>query len=124
MKIPKRDVVKFVIKSVLRRKSAGSQEELSEMVNAELRKVDSDYSISGKRLRKIALTIKEVKIAVGVKKGASPKKCPSCSSSLKKTWDRNLKGRKVLRNLICNKCEYKGASGKWLPRKYGFSISR
>ena len=124
MKIPKKDVVKFVIKSVLHRKSAESQEELSEMVNADLRKVDKGYSISGKRLRGIALTIKEVKIEVGVKKGSSPKKCPSCSSSLKKTWDRNLRGRKVLRDLTCHKCGYKGTSGKWAPRKYGFSISR
>ena len=124
MKIPKRDVVKFVIKSVLHRKSAGSQKELVHKVNAELRKVDKGYSISGKRLREIALTIKEVKIEVGVKKGRSPKKCPSCSSSLKKTWDRNLRGRKVLRGLTCHKCGYKGVSGKWAPRKYGFSLRR
>jgi predicted RNA-binding Zn-ribbon protein involved in translation (DUF1610 family) len=124
MKIPKRDVVKFVVKFVLHRRSADSQEELAEMVNTELRKVDKAYSISGKRLREIALTIHDVKIEVGVKKGEAPKRCPSCSSSLKKTWDRNLKGRKVLRDMICHKCGYRGSTGKWSPRRYGFSLKK
>ncbi|UCD03277.1 MAG: hypothetical protein JSV63_01415 [Candidatus Aenigmatarchaeota archaeon] len=124
MKIPKRDVVKFVVKSVLSKKSAGTQQELSGLVNAELRKVDPDYSVSGKRLREIALTISEVKIEVRVRKGGTPKRCPSCSSSLKKTWDRNLRGRKVLRDLICHKCGYRGTTGRWSPSKYGFSMKK
>ena len=124
MKIPKRDVVKFVIKSVLHRKSAGSQEEFAELVNRELRKVDEEYSISGKRLREIAISMPEVKIGVAVKKGETPRRCPSCSSVLKKKWDRNLKGRKVLRELMCQKCGYKGNTGKWVPRKYEFRVEK
>jgi predicted RNA-binding Zn-ribbon protein involved in translation (DUF1610 family) len=124
MKIPKREVVKFVIKSVLHRRTADSQQELVEMVNKELRKVDSEYSITGKRAREIALSIPEVKLTVSVKKGGLPKKCPSCGSTLKRTWDRNLRGRKVLRDLKCTRCGYRGAAGKWLPRKYDFSMGR
>ncbi len=124
MKIPKKDVVKFVIKSVLHRKTADSQEKLVELVISELRNVDPDYSITGRRVREIALSIPEVKINVRVKKGGVPAKCPSCGSMLKKTWDRNLRGRKVLRGMQCPKCGYKGAAGKWLPRKYGFSFGK
>ncbi len=124
MKIPKKEVVKFVIKSVLHRKTADSQEELVELVINELRNVDQDYSITGRRVREIALSIPEVKINVGVKKGGVPAKCPACGSVLKKTWDRNLRGRKVLRDVECTRCGYKGAAGKWLPRKYGFSFGK
>jgi hypothetical protein len=122
MKIPKREVVKFVIKSVLHSKTADSQEDLVELVNKELRNVDPDYSITGRRVREIALSIPEIRLGVDVKKGRLPKKCPSCGSSLKKTWDKNLKGRNVLIGLRCRKCGYTGHDGRWTPGRYNFSM--
>ncbi len=124
MRVPKREVVKFVIKSVLHSKTADSQEKLAELVTKELRTVDPSYSITGKRVREIALSMPEVKLSVDTRKGGIPTKCPSCGSSLKKAWDRNLRGRKVLRELRCLKCGYMGTTGKWLPRKYGFSTGK
>jgi len=122
MKIPKSEVVKFVTKSVLHKRTANSQKELTELVNEQLKKVDSAYSISGKRLRDIISSMKEVKIGIEIKKGKTPGKCPACKSSLKKAYSRNLKGRKVLQKLKCHKCGYSGHDGKWLPRKYKFWI--
>ena len=122
MKIPKREVVKFVLKSVLHKRKANSQEELVESVNAELRKVDREYSITGRRLRLISVSVPGVKIRVTARKGKAPKRCPSCNSSLKKTWDRNLKGRRVLISLSCQRCGYRGTAGKWIPGKYVFSL--
>lgn len=124
MKIPKDDAVKFVIRASLAKKKANSQSELTLMINNELRKVDSDYSISGKRLRMIAVKMHEVKVKVEIKKGRMPKKCPSCGSMLKKTYNRNLKGKKVLEYLKCQKCGYKGHDGKWKPRKYAFILKK
>jgi predicted RNA-binding Zn-ribbon protein involved in translation (DUF1610 family) len=122
MKFPKSEVVKFVVKSALRRRTANSQEELVKMVNSELRKVDSQYAITGKRLRSIIVTMPEMKMSVSVRKGVMHQKCPSCGSGLKKAYTMNLKGRKVLDNMKCAKCGYRGHDGKWMPRKYGFRL--
>jgi predicted Zn-ribbon and HTH transcriptional regulator len=122
MKIPKREVVKFVVKSALHRKSAGSQEELVGMVNRELRKVDAEYSITGKRLRDVVSGMKEVRMTVNTRKGKKPGKCPSCNSVLTKKFDRNLKGRNVLSSLHCRRCGYRGHDGRWTPGRYTFSL--
>ena len=124
MKFPKIDVVKFVVKSTLRRRVANSQAELREMVNKELKKVDPEYTISGRRLRMIVTSMPEVGMKIDVKKGKMSKKCPSCGSGLKKAWTKNLRGRKILENLKCHKCGYKGHDGKWQPGKYGFRLDK
>jgi predicted RNA-binding Zn-ribbon protein involved in translation (DUF1610 family) len=124
MKIPKDDAVKFVVKAVLHKRIARSQQELVHLVNAELRKVDPDYSISGKRLRDIVVTIPGVRISAKTKKGSMPQKCPVCGSGLRKVWTKNLRGRKVLENLMCPKCGYSGHGRRWEPRKYGFCVER
>ena len=121
MKIPKREVVKFVIKSVLHKRALSSQEDFSSAVNKELKKVDPAYVVTGRRLRQIAASMPEVKINVELRKGKMSRKCPVCSSSLKKVWTRNLKGRRILDGLRCQKCAYRASSGKWSPGKYRFS---
>ena len=124
MKIPKKEVVKFVTKSVLNRRIADTQAELTAMVNEELQKVDPDYAITGKRLREITVSMSDVGIKVDTKRGDTPRRCPSCNAGLKKSFSRNLKGRRILEQLRCPKCGYKGHDGRWRPRKYGFSMSR
>jgi predicted RNA-binding Zn-ribbon protein involved in translation (DUF1610 family) len=124
MKIPKQEVVKFVVKAVLKKRFANSQGEFKKLVDGELKKVDSGYAISGKRLRTIAVSTPNVKIKVHVKKGRLPKKCPACGSGLRKCWTRNLKGKKILEHVKCPKCGYKGHDGKFTPRKYEFWVGR
>jgi ribosomal protein L37AE/L43A len=124
MKIPKREVVKFVVKSALHRKSAGSQEQLVEMVNRELRKVDAEYSITGKRLREIVSGMREVVMTVNTRRGRRPDRCPSCGSLLSKRFDRNLRGRNVLIGLRCRRCGYSGHDGRWTPGRYTFAFKR
>lgn len=122
MKIPKRDAVQFVITSVLRGRKVRSQTEFTLLVNRELRRADPGYAITGKRLREIAISMPGVRIVPLTRKGQVPKKCPACTSSLRKVWTRNLKGRKVVEGLVCPKCSYKGRGGRWSPAKYGFSL--
>jgi hypothetical protein len=123
MKIPKRDVVEFVITSVLKNRRVDSQGEFSILVGKELRKVDPGYAITGRRLREVALLMPSVRIIPRTRKGEAPKKCPGCSSALKKVWTRNLKGKKILEGLVCPRCGYNGSSGKWSPAKYGFGLT-
>jgi tRNA(Ile2) C34 agmatinyltransferase TiaS len=122
MKIPKKEAVKFVIKSVLHRHSASSQRELTVRVERELRKVDPKYSISEKRVRELTLTIPEVKIKTVTRKGRLPSRCPVCGFPLKKTWAINLKGKRIMDGLRCRKCGYSGNQGIWSPGKYIFTL--
>lgn len=123
MKIPRRDVVEFVITSVLRGRRAGSQDEFSRLVGKELRKADPEYAITGRRLREVASSMPGVRIVPLTRKGDAPKRCPACSSSLKKLWTKNLRGKKVLEGFACQKCGYRGTSGKWSPAKYAFRLA-
>ena len=122
MKFPKRDAVGFVVRSVLKRRKADSQEEFRDLVAGKLKEVDSEYSISGERLRRIAVSMPGVEVRMWVKRGRAPKRCPCCGSGLRRTWTRNLKGRKILERLGCSRCGYRGHDGKWLPCRYRFSL--
>ena len=118
-KIPDAQVVKFVLKEVMRGRKFNSQKGFAEAVASRLRKTDPAYSITGQRLRSIALT-SGVKIAVRTRDGKAPKKCPVCGHGLKKTHFKNLAGKKLLASLSCTKCSYKGKEGKWAPGRYEF----
>ena len=120
-KLPKKDVVLFVIKEIMQRHSEiNSQKEFADLVSINLKKVDSKLSISGKRARLACLSMPNMKIIVETKKGRIKKRCPSCSQSLKRIYTKNLKGRKVLYKLSCSRCGYSGKSGKWVPKRYRF----
>lgn len=121
MKIPKDEVVLFVIKDVMQNKSeVSSLNEFSDLVNTRLKKVDPRLAISGKRLRQIFVKAPGTRLFVETRKGKVRSKCPSCSSVLKKTHTKNLRGRKVLYKLSCQKCGYKAANGKFAPKRYRF----
>ncbi len=123
MKVPKREVIKFVVKSVLHKRFATSQEELTSRVNKELKKVDPEYSVTGKRLREVIVSMPEIKVSASLKKGKIRSSCPVCGHSLKSVWTRNLKGRKVVDGLRCQKCGFKGRSGKCSPARYIFRMA-
>ena len=101
MRRPKQEVVEFLIKEVLNSRPAGSQEELSGLVKAELRKSEADLTITGKRLRLIALTTPKVKVLVSLRKGRLPRRCPCCFSGVRKIYTKNLKEEfKGVKNLF------------------------
>jgi len=121
LKIPKKDVVKFVIKEALQKRKAMSQKDLAEIITKELRRGESKYRISGRRARLLALEI-PVALKIETKRGRVPKKCPVCGRGLKKTYSKNLYNRKVLTALRCGKCGFHGTGGKWMPSRYYFSL--
>ncbi|MEE9323773.1 MAG: hypothetical protein V3U72_04470 [Candidatus Aenigmarchaeota archaeon] len=121
MKLPKRDVVSFVIKEVMQKsKEIESLREFTDLVNMRLKMVDSRLVISGKRLRNIFIKMPGTKILIETRKGKRAKKCPSCFSGLRKVYMKNLGGRKILYKLVCQKCGYSGANGKFIPKRYKF----
>lgn len=121
MKIPSKDVVLFVIKEVMKdKREIESLREFTELVNMRLRMVDSSLAISGKRLREIFVKMEGTKLTIETRKGKRTKRCPSCSSNLKKIHTKNLRGKKVLYKLVCSRCGYTGRDGKFAPGRYRF----
>jgi predicted RNA-binding Zn-ribbon protein involved in translation (DUF1610 family) len=121
LKIPQKDIVKFVIKEALQKRKAMTQKELAAIITKELRRGENKYRITGRRARLLALDI-PIKIKVSTRKGKVPKKCPACGKGLKRTYSKNLTGKKLLTAIRCGKCGYRGSEGKWMPRKYTFSL--
>ena len=124
MRIPSEEILRFIIKEVLQESKVPSQTELAVLVNQKLKKVDSSYSVSEKRVRLAALHTPGVRITTSTKKGRLPKKCPSCSHSLRKTYTKNLKGKKLLVRLSCGKCGYAGKESRWEPQRYVFELKK
>jgi transposase-like protein len=120
-KLPTKDVILFVIKEVMQKhKEIDSLKEFTDLVNFRLKMVDSKLCISGQRLKVIFVKIPGTKIVVETRKGKTKDRCPSCSSSLKKVYLKNLKGKKILYKLVCHRCGYSGANGKFSPKRYRF----
>ncbi len=124
MMIPKKEIVKFVLKDVLKKKRIRSQAGLAEALARKLKETEIYYSISPKRARIIAIETPGIRVKIKNRKGKPPKECPACSHKLKKTYTRNLKGRKTLLSLKCSKCSYRGSGSKWIPRRYEFDLKR
>ncbi len=118
---PGEDVVVFVIKKIFKgRKAVNSLAKLTDLVQKELKKVEPGYSISQKRVRKLTIKVRGITLKIHTKKGKIVKKCPSCDHSLRKSFTRNLSGRKLPVRLSCPRCGYVGTNGRWIPRKYEF----
>ena len=121
MRIPKDEVLVFVIRDVMQKKrEINSLTEFSSLVNRRLKRVDPKLAVSGKRLRQIFVKTPGTKLVVETKKGRKVKKCPACYSGLKSTHTKNLKGKKVLYKMKCNKCGFSAVNGKFKPRRYRF----
>lgn len=123
MLIPKTEIVKFVLKEALQKQKIRSQTRLAEIVRKKLREGENGYTISAHRVRTIAMQTPRVNVKIKTKKGKHPSKCPACNNRLKKTYTKNLRGRKVLVSLRCSRCSYRGSGGKWMPSRYEFELS-
>ena len=121
-KKPKNEVVKFIIKEILKNKKISTQTQLAELANKKLRRSDEKYRLSGRRARIIASQIPGVNIRIQTRHGPMPKRCPCCLHNLKKRHSKNLRGRKVIVNLSCSRCNYEGSENKWIPSRYEFEM--
>ncbi len=122
MDIPKKDVVSFLLRETLHAGTARSQHELAGMLNKRLRGNCPGYAISDARARSIALSTPGIKVNIHTRKGDIPKRCPACGHALRKTYTKNLKGKRLLLKLSCARCPYRGSGGSWIPGRYEFWI--
>lgn len=120
-KLPKKDVVLFVVKEVMQRhKKINSQSEFTNLINKSLKKVDPKLAISGKRLRVLSLGLPNLKLMIETRKGKPLSRCPSCSKTLQKVYTKNLRGKRMIYKLVCPRCGYSGKNGKFAPKRYLF----
>jgi len=119
-RIPKNDVLEFVVRDILRKRSVSSQKELAELANMKFSDTGSSFRVSPPRARAAALKI-GAKVVIRTKSGDVPKKCPGCGHRLTKSYMRNLKGKDAIYAMKCPSCGYDGKLGHWLPSRYGFA---
>lgn len=123
VRLPSVDVIRFEITRVLKKhKSVGSQKRLASLVNGNLKKVEPSFSVSDKRIRSITFRMPEVKVSISTRKGKLSSKCPSCGGRLKKSYTRNLKGKRIVYRISCQKCGFSAKNGRWNPKRYSFSM--
>jgi len=123
--IPKEGLVKKIIYQILRRYGIiHTQEELSEIVKSELKKINKKFTITPNRVRKIAIQIKDVEITVKTKKSKKPNpvKCPVCGNKLKIIYGKNLVGKKIPIGFQCSICQYRCDEKFFSPMKYEFKL--
>ena len=120
MAIPQKEVVKFIMKDILKKQVVRSQKELAALVNRRLKETDQRYAVSGRRARQIAAEL-PITITISTREGRQPARCPCCANRLKKIHQQSLAGKKILTGLRCVKCGYRGSDGKWMPGRYRFS---
>ncbi|MGC9059381.1 MAG: hypothetical protein ACP5H3_03200 [Candidatus Aenigmatarchaeota archaeon] len=123
-KIPSKELVKETIKKVLEaRKIVESQEELSSLVEKELKKIDKNYAVGSTRVKRIALEIPEIEVKAKTKKSFGLKKidkCPICGSKIEEIKVKNLLGKEIVIGYKCIKCGYESDLEAFLPMKYIF----
>ena len=118
-RLPSDEVLRFVIREVLRERPARSQSAFAAAVRARLRRADPDYALSGARVKRIAAKA-GVRVTVATRAGRAPKRCPGCGRGLQKVFFKNLAGKAVLTGLRC-RCGYRGSDKKLAPARYSFS---
>ncbi len=122
--LPKRSVLEMIIRDALKGRIVRSQSELERIVSSRLKAVDPDYSVSGERLRRIALSMDGIMIRIITRKGRKPDACPVCGGTLKDVKGTNLAGERVTLGAECEKCSYSGSRGKWSPGRYEFWLKK
>lgn len=125
IKIPKEELVKRIIYQMLKKRGVvHTQDELSEIVKNELKKINKRFTITPNRVRKIAIQIEDVNITVKTKKSkrSKPKKCPVCGNKLTPIYGKNLLGEKIVIGFKCNVCHYRGDEKFFAPMKYEFEL--
>ncbi len=123
--IPDESMVKEIVRKVLlHRGVVESQAELRREVLKHLQHRNGEYTISGKRLRRIALEMKDVKVEIHCKttdvEVNEMDKCPVCGSEMEKIENMTLEGEKITIGFKCVHCPYWTGHKLRVPIRYVF----
>ena len=113
------------LKSALEsRKQMGSQRELRERVIRDLHKVDPGLTVSGPRLRRLAITSGLARVEIEWRetgKKIARARCPVCGSALKPTRNETVFGGSVTLGFSCPMCPFRSTLKRKEPTKYIFT---
>jgi len=123
-KIPKDDFVYQVIRDIVRKRGhVDTQEELCYLVVKRLKGYNPEFVLSGKRSKKIALKIPEIKIKAKTRKSPKMfeiKKCPVCEGKLNKIYGTNLLNKRINLGYLCKRCGFSADLSSIVPMRYMF----
>jgi hypothetical protein len=126
--IPSETQVITVLNKVLKKyRTVNSQNKLTQIVNEELKKKKKKFSISGARLRNIAIKSEFIRLEIHTREGDPKKilfKCPVCNSALKKVKNLTIWGGEVTIEFRCPICGYWTGKKKRIPSRYVFHLNK
>ena len=101
-----------------------TQEELAELVEENLKRLDQKFEIGPQRARKLALEVSGLEMNVETRKGSGelPETCPACDGELFATVSNNLKGERVMVGVHCRRCSYESDLKYFAPKRYEFRL--
>lgn len=123
--IPNSELVERIVYYAMKRRGiVHTQDELAEIVRKELKKLNKNFAITPRRVRKIALRIENMEVTIKTKKSrkARPKKCPVCGNKLIPIHAKNLLGKKIAVGFRCRACNYHADEKFFAPMKYEFRL--
>lgn len=125
VRIPNSELVERIIYYAMKRRGiVHTQDELAEIVEKELKKLNRSFAITPHRVRKIALKIENMEIRVKTKKSlkSKPKDCPVCENKLSPIQAKNLLNQKITVGFRCSLCGYHASEKFFAPMKYEFKL--
>jgi peptide subunit release factor 1 (eRF1) len=123
-KRPERDVIIEAIRKAFdERNTMGSQKELRQRVLKELRKMDSGLTVSGPRLRRLAITSGIAKVDITWRetdRRTARFHCPVCGSELRALKNETVFGGTVTLGFKCPECPFRSSLKRQEPTRYVF----
>jgi len=123
-KVPKAEVLAEAIRIVLREQNTViSQNHLTELVNACLKRDDPDYTASEERVRRLTLTRKLAKVQIVTREAEERSRqgrCPVCGSKTRRIQNETVYGGTVTLGYKCRSCGYWTGLMRRIPTRYIF----
>ncbi len=128
-KIPsEKDVGKIIVKVLKVRGVIESQSELNREVLKHLKRLNKNFKLTPKRMRRIALKTSKVKIEIRCKLTdkivEDMKVCPVCGGKMEKITNATLEGKKIAIGFKCRVCPYWTGKNLRVPIRYTFRLKK
>ena len=126
--IPSDEIINKGLMNIFKKNhTVNSQKDLKKLIEKELKTKNKNYSVSGKRLRIIALETDFIKIDIHSREGDPKKilsKCPVCGNSLSRVKNLTIWGGEVTLEFRCSNCGYWTGKKKRIPTRYIFHFNK
>ena len=124
-RVPTAEVLSAAVAAAIKdMDTVGSQRRFTDLVRAELRRIDPRYGVTEDRLRRTAINARLVRVAVDTRDTGKRKKvvtCPVCGSRLKRVRNRTISGGTVTIGKKCPLCPFRMGTTRRVPVRYTFA---